>query len=62
MISEDEVGHFTRDCIPKLKALVKKRWAEGRPICIEDPQEYMIPWFVEKIGPIIAEEWKKQND
>jgi hypothetical protein len=53
---ENEVGYFTKDLIPTLKALVAKRWKEGNPICIGDPMEYMIPYFVHIWEPIIREE------
>lgn len=43
---ENEVGYFTKNIIPDLKALVAKRWAEGNPICVGDPMEYMIPVWV----------------
>lgn len=32
----EEIGYFKRSTIPLLKLLVKKRWLEGKPLCIED--------------------------
>lgn len=57
-INDSEVGHFTRETIPLMKALVKKRWLEGNPICVNDPMEYMIPYWIEKLLPIYKEELK----
>ncbi len=41
----DDIGYFKRDTIPKVKALFAKRWAEGNPICVNDPMEYMVPYI-----------------
>jgi len=41
-MNEEEIGYFTRDIIPKFKALVAQRWKEGNPICISTPVEDII--------------------
>ena len=54
----DEIVYFTRDIIPKFKALVAKRWIEGNPICVCDPMEYMMPLYV----PLIKKELNKNDE
>lgn len=62
MNDNSEIGYFTKDTIPLLRALVRKRWAEGNPICVGDPMEYMIPYYTDLLAPIIAKEMKDRKE
>lgn len=42
---DSEIGYFTRDTIIDIKYLIKQRWRDGNPICVDIPLEDIIPYL-----------------
>lgn len=59
-IDQPVVGYLTRHSLPLMMALIKKRQAEGNPICISDPQEYLLPYYAE-LAKLWLEERSEQD-